>query len=119
MCDGSICDITNGNDNLKLCNTMLFDQGVLIVGGEHQSRLIYHKATMDTALMSKEKQCTSEQHSNSINVKRHTQQCTDLYMYMYIIFACVQWYTYTYTYTYMYLDYMYFKQTHLIFTDVL
>ena len=51
MCDGGICDITNGNDNLKLGNTVLFDQGVLIVGGEHQSRLVHHQATMDTALI--------------------------------------------------------------------
>lgn len=55
MCDGSVRDITNRNDNLKLCDTMLFDQRVLVVGGEHQCRFVYNQATMNTALTSEKK----------------------------------------------------------------
>ena len=50
MCDGSIRYVLYRNDDLKLCNTMLLDQGVLVVGGEHQSHLVHHQTSMDTAL---------------------------------------------------------------------
>ena len=66
-CDGSINYVTNKNGDLKLFHTVLFDQGVLVVGSEHQSQLFYIQLTMDTALRNThmyKSMCTRKQSSD-------------------------------------------------------
>ena len=47
---GSIRDVTEGEDDLKADLAKLLDQRVSVVGGEHDGLVVHHQGAMDTAL---------------------------------------------------------------------